>query len=272
MASSRHLNDKISSSLQGTAKISEQEGFKDEMSDIPDDAQMAARPQPANEATPTHDSDQEMRDAPAFSMSANQTPARVEKGKKAQPGSTTAQVLESQAIVSVEGIADQSSAVTAFRSDHQELRTESEVQQTAIIGPLDPQMTILLRGYGEWREVGLCRRRSIIEGITKVREQNQAQQLFLFTGEGRGLALEDCATHNDDVVCLNTDTSGFPAEVEFMIATNGSRSRDTSQRHGGQSQWANLTPQWADGGPQYQPQTGDGAELFGEELGYLERH
>jgi hypothetical protein len=76
-------------------------------------------------------------------------------------------------------------------------------------------MTILLRKDGEWREAGVRRRGSIIEGIAKVREENRAEQLFLSCKEGRGLALEDCATLNDNVVCLNTDTSGFPAEVEL---------------------------------------------------------
>lgn len=194
------------------------------MSDKPADERMAARLQPANGPNPTHDGDREMRDAPAFSMSANprcpwkivrQTPARVEKVKEAQHVSIIAQVLGSQALVSVEGIADQSPAVTTFRSDRQELRTESGVQQTSIIGPLDPQMTILLRKDGEWREAGVRRRGSIIEGIAKVREENRAEQLFLSCKEGRGLALEDCATLNDNVVCLNTDTSGFPAEVEL---------------------------------------------------------
>jgi hypothetical protein len=208
----------------GMHDISEQETFNDGMSDIAGDEQRATGPLPADQPTSAADGDYEMRDSPAFSMpakrrrpekTAQRTQTRVEKVKKARPKSTAVRVLESQGLVSVEGVADRSSAITAFCPQRQELGTVSEVQQNAIMRPLDRQMTILIRKGGEWREVGLHRRGSIIKGIAKVREENRGQQLFLYSREGRGLALEDCATLTDDIVCLNTETSGFPAEVEL---------------------------------------------------------
>ncbi|KAI0810062.1 hypothetical protein GGR55DRAFT_689243 [Xylaria sp. FL0064] len=107
--------------------------------------------------------------------------------------------------------ADRSSALTTFISAPPSLEPHNTSQLNLLQD--SRMMTILIRQNGEWEEIKECRRCSIIEAITEVRRENSGQKWFLFNKDGRGISLEDCPTHEDDFVCLNTDASGFPAET-----------------------------------------------------------
>ncbi|KAI1192075.1 hypothetical protein F5B17DRAFT_379380 [Nemania serpens] len=58
-----------------------------------------------------------------------------------------------------------------------------------------------------------CRRYSIIDAIAEVQRNNPEQDWFLYNKNSRGIALEDCPTHEDDFIYLNVDTSGFLADL-----------------------------------------------------------
>lgn len=120
---------------------------------------------------------------------------RREKNKKEQRGPSGA---------------NRSSALTTFVPDRESVDPDDTARM-----PLEyaAKMTILLRQDGEWKEVKECRRSDIVESIDEVRRDFLDQHWFLYDKDGRGIDLKDCLTHENDFVCLNTDSSGFPAEL-----------------------------------------------------------
>ncbi|KAI1181392.1 hypothetical protein F5B17DRAFT_425498 [Nemania serpens] len=107
--------------------------------------------------------------------------------------------------------ADRSSALTTFVSSPPNLESHGTSQPNLLQG--SRKMTILIRRDGEWEDVKECRRCSVIDAIAEVRDNNPGPEWFLYNKNGRGIALEDCPTHEDDFVCLNVDASGFPADL-----------------------------------------------------------
>ncbi|KAI3341941.1 hypothetical protein F4824DRAFT_269568 [Ustulina deusta] len=108
---------------------------------------------------------------------------------------------------------NRSSALTTFISNPQDIEIDASSQPN--LKEDYRTITILLRRYGVWIEAKEYRRSSIIEAILEVRRDNPQRNLILYNKNSRGIALEDCPTHEDDFVCLNTDISGFPAELEL---------------------------------------------------------
>ncbi|KAI0399044.1 hypothetical protein F4802DRAFT_72080 [Xylaria palmicola] len=107
--------------------------------------------------------------------------------------------------------AGRSSALTTFISSPPSLELHNTSQPNLLQD--SRMMTILIRQDGEWEEIKECQRCSIIDAIKEVRRDNPEQDWFLYNKDGRGITLEQCPTHEDDFVCLNTDSSGFPANL-----------------------------------------------------------
>jgi hypothetical protein len=87
----------------------------------------------------------------------------------------------------------------------------TKTSQLMLLANSAHMMAILLRQDGQWIDVGEFRRDAIIEAIAQVRRSNPDREWFLYNKDGRGIALEDCPTHEDNFICLDTDSSGFPA-------------------------------------------------------------
>ena len=106
--------------------------------------------------------------------------------------------------------AKRSSALTTFIPDSPSV-DPTNTSQLMLLANSAQMMAILLRQDGQWIDVGEFRRDAITEAIAQVRRSNPDREWFLYNKDGRGIALEDCPTHEDDFICLDTDSSGFPA-------------------------------------------------------------
>ncbi|KAJ8131856.1 hypothetical protein O1611_g1767 [Lasiodiplodia mahajangana] len=106
--------------------------------------------------------------------------------------------------------AKRSSALTTFIPDPPSV-DPTNTSQLMLLANSAQMMAILLQQDGQWIDVREFRRDAIIEAIAQVQLSNPDQEWFLYNKDGRGIALEDCPTHEDDFIYLDTDSSGFPA-------------------------------------------------------------
>ncbi|KAM9877580.1 hypothetical protein VDGL01_08316 [Verticillium dahliae] len=83
----------------------------------------------------------------------------------------------------------------------------------ALVARDDHEMTILVRQAGFWEVAKRCRRRSIRDAVTEAWRNYPSFKLF--NQEGLGIDLQDCTDGPVDVVCLNEDGFGFPAEETY---------------------------------------------------------
>lgn len=74
------------------------------------------------------------------------------------------------------------------------------------------KMVILVREKGDWNNIGEYLREDIVENLKEA--WNMREGYSLYTRDGRGIAIDDCPTHNDWRVCLSKDGpgEGFPAD------------------------------------------------------------
>ncbi|KAI1420247.1 hypothetical protein F5Y12DRAFT_773917 [Xylaria sp. FL1777] len=103
-----------------------------------------------------------------------------------------------------------SSALTTFIPDPPSVGP-TNTSQLMLLANSAQMMAILLRQDEQWIDVGEFRRDAIIEAMAQVRRSKPDREWFLYNKDGRGIALEDCPTHEDDFIYLDTDSSGFPA-------------------------------------------------------------
>ncbi|KAI1322080.1 hypothetical protein F5Y16DRAFT_55896 [Xylariaceae sp. FL0255] len=109
---------------------------------------------------------------------------------------------------------NRSSALTTFISNPQDVEVDTSSQPKLIGDNLT--MTILLRQDGEWVNARKCPRGSVMEAILELQRQDPERALLSYSKDGRGIALKDCPTHEDDFIylCTNTDMSNFLEEKE----------------------------------------------------------
>ncbi|EGY23465.1 uncharacterized protein VDAG_04903 [Verticillium dahliae VdLs.17] len=217
-----HQEDSVNASMSDTSMS--------ELSEVESDAEEPNQPNGSSAEAPVEDN--EMEDAPALSQLQKRNRPRMARKRQQQNvgatkgkiqkrgpdgGSSTVTALQRSLQVSKPapqetGLGDRSSALTTFIPGSLGLSREAQVASQAVLRLDDREMTILIRRNGDWVDAKPCRRRSIVEGIAQVERENEGREWFLFDKDGRGIKPAVCPTLPDDFVCLNTETSVFPAQ------------------------------------------------------------
>ncbi|KAI0525803.1 hypothetical protein F5B22DRAFT_633212 [Xylaria bambusicola] len=183
-----------------------------QMSDVDDETgQNTNNPDPTREVSaPAPVQEREMRDRPVAVRRKTIIP-RHKSRRRIRIRQSNKKNKAPKNISPETPLVGRSSALTTFVSGPPRLELQ-DTSQPALLQD-SRKMMILMRRDGEWEDVKECRRCSVIDAIEQVRDDNPEQDWFLYDKDGRGMSVEQCLTHEDDFICLNTDENGFPADL-----------------------------------------------------------
>ncbi|RYP02626.1 hypothetical protein DL764_005708 [Monosporascus ibericus] len=184
--------------------------------------------------------DQEMRDAEASGKQHQRYQRELTKQKKIERTSGATRITPQEKLRKQRKIQQALTAaspqggppeegqqliVADARPDGHQPMITSSAQAAFISNPSDAaphnalsvDMDIYIRENGQWEKTRSCKRPYIENAIEIVRRRNPERQLLLYTGIGRGIALDDCQNYEEDALYLSTNPDeGFPVGGEIL--------------------------------------------------------